>query len=735
MRERAGIVIGALAALVLLLVTAPVASAVSTRTTSATTARSSAGLGTAVTGTGAVGGRVVLIGVAGLRWNAITRTGTPNLWELARRGGMGLLSVRTVGSSTCPADGWATISAGTRSAAGRFCHQPVRPAAAGQGAIVTDYPDIRRFNADRGYSTTVGSLGEAIHRGGGCTTAVGPGAALAAADTTGRVDLYAPVPDALPPAGWTRCPVTVVDTGALARTPAQTRDADATIGKVLAALPEGTTVLVAGISDHDATPHLRVALSGGASATGHYLGSDSTRRSDMVILPDLTATMLEVAGVRPPAAMIGTPWRPTAEYPGVAAAVTHLARADVAAQTTRWLLPRFFIGFVVGQLLLYGGAALALRFVRGENRPRMLVFTRIVALAAAAVPLSAYLVNLVPWWRSTHPASAILAGMAVADAMVVAVALRGPWRRSLLGPGTLIAVVTAVVLALDLLTGAGLQLNSLMGYSPLVGGRYYGIGNIAFAVLATCTLLAAAGVAQTLEDRRVNRTVRVAAVLAMTLTAAVLDSWTAWGSDFGGLIAFVPGLATTALMVAGRRMSLLGVSALRAAGLLLVLGVAFIDYLRPPGQRTHLGRFFDQLIHGDATPMLTRKLTAMLHTYGNLTLTPVVIAAAMFLLLVLRRPGRARVGALELAYERAPLLRAGLTGTFITAVVGGAVNDSGIAIPAIALAIAVPLALAASMRTLEMGERRHPATPPRRSTATPERAGLPDAQPGLELRT
>jgi hypothetical protein len=75
------------------------------------------------------------------------------------------------------------------------------------------------------------------------------------------------------------------------------------------------------------------------------------------------------------------------------------------------------------------------------------------------------------------------------------------------------------------------------------------------------------------------------------------------------------------------------------------------------GTRSATGRFFEQLVNRDALPMPTRKLTAMLHTYGNLTLIPVVIAVVMFLLLVLRRPGRDRAGALEPACERVPMPR------------------------------------------------------------------------------
>jgi hypothetical protein len=121
-----------------------------------------------------------------------------------------------------------------------------------------------------------------------------------------------------------------------------------------------------------------------------------------------------------------------------------------------------------------------------------------------------------------------------------------------------------------------------------------------------------------------------------------------------------------------------------------------------------MGRFFGQLVAGDSLPWLERKFAAMTHTFGNLTLLPVVVAGFLFVLLVLHRPGRAGADGLRRAYERAPMLRAGLSGAFVTAVVGGAVNDSGIAVPALALAVAVPLALAAAVAALQED------TPPQR---------------------
>ncbi len=106
--------------------------------------------------------------------------------------------------------------------------------------------------------------------------------------------------------------------------------------------------------------------------------------------------------------------------------------------------------------------------------------------------------------------------------------------------------------------------------------------------------------------------------------------------------------------------------------------------------------------------MLGRKLSAMLGTFGNWQLTLLAACALVFLFAVLNRPTNWRIGALQRAYEYAPTLRAGLTGSLVTALVGFAVNDSGVAIPAIALTVAVPLTLSACVWALQQED----LTPP-----------------------
>ncbi|MEV1176506.1 hypothetical protein AB0J09_49790, partial [Nonomuraea sp. NPDC049784] len=67
---------------------------------------------------GAPAGRVAFIGVPGLLWDDLDPADTPHLWRLAGESALGSVSVKAVGTVTCPYDGWLTVSAGVRSAVG-----------------------------------------------------------------------------------------------------------------------------------------------------------------------------------------------------------------------------------------------------------------------------------------------------------------------------------------------------------------------------------------------------------------------------------------------------------------------------------------------------------------------------------------------------------------------------------------------------------------------------------------
>jgi hypothetical protein len=299
--------------------------------------------------------------------------------------------------------------------------------------------------------------------------------------------------------------------------------------------------------------------------------------------------------------------------------------------------------------------------------------------------------------------------LAVAGA-IAGIAFAGPWRAQVFGPLTIVAGISSLALLIDVTTGSRLQVNAVTGYEPVTGGRFYGFGNMAFAVYSTGTILALAGVAQALIERG-RRTAALVVCLAYGLLAIFADGWPGWGADFGGVPSFVLGFAVFMLMLSGRRVSVGRLVIVGLAGGTLITIIAVLDWMRPAIQRTHLGAFVQQVIDGGGGSVIGRKLGAMLGTLGNLPLTLLSIVALAFLFFVLRRPSDVGAAALDLAYRAAPALRAGLFGALAAALAGFLMNDSGIAIPAMALTVAVPLTLAASVRAVRLAAAGPAAAP------------------------
>ncbi|MFC6086846.1 hypothetical protein [Sphaerisporangium aureirubrum] len=702
-----------------------------------------------------VTGRVVLIGVPGLQWEDVDHVRTPNLWKLVGESGSASMSTRAYPrpdrAGTCPVAGWLTVSAGQRAgSAARECDLPPAPdLAPGGAATVPGWADLAAYNAATSYRATVGLLGQSVRDAGGTVAAIGPGGALAAADRSGKVGTYSADPAGL--GDLSRHTLLIADIDDLARAwlqpsgfprdtqpsdlSAQARaraaaGADQRIGALLGRVAPGTTVLVAGLSDTATTANLHVAIAhgprpGGAGYPRGYLTASSTRQDGLVTITDVTATVLGVLGIPAPQGGVGRTWAAGGGAPaGVAETVRRLGDADLASRVLVEVRAPFFAVLVAVQILFYALAAVVVRRY-GGGAARLLGWTRGLAVASGAVPVSTFLAQLVPWWTAGRPMVALIATIVGFTALIAGVALAGPWRRHVLGPLTVVAGVTSAALLLDVITGSRLQVNAVTGYEPVTGGRFYGFGNIAFAVYATGTVLALAGVAQTLGDRG-RRGLGLALCLGYGLLAIFADGWPGWGADFGGVPAFVLGFAVFLMMVSGRRITAGRLAVVAAAGIALIAAIAVADWTRPADRRTHLGAFVQQVASGEALPVVGRKLGAMLGTLGNWQLTALSMAALAFLFLVLARPSRWGASALGQAYAAAPALRAGLFGVLTTALAGFLLNDSGIAIPAMALTVAVPLTLAASIAAVRLPA---PPTTPGRPSAPAESTAPPDRAP------
>jgi hypothetical protein len=270
----------------------------------------------------------------------------------------------------------------------------------------------------------------------------------------------------------------------------------------------------------------------------------------------------------------------------------------------------------------------------------------------------------------------------------------------------LVAIATAVVLAVDVVLGAPLQLHSVLGYSALVAGRFAGLGNPAFGAFAAAVLLTAMLAAGALGGRtlpvdpaRTGSGRGVLAIVAVALAAVVVDGAPMFGSDVGGVLSLVPAFALLGWAAAGRRVR---IRTLLLAGLVAVavlVAFAGLDLARPADSRTHLGRFASDLLAGRAGETLSRKAAAnwelLTRNLATLLVVPVTAAFVVVLARTERLPG---LGPLARALHEMRGLRAGLGATILAGALGFAVNDSGVVIPAVMMLLVVPVAVEVAAR-------------------------------------
>ncbi|MEU7590128.1 hypothetical protein AB0A95_28010 [Micromonospora sp. NPDC049230] len=651
---------------------------------------------------------VVLAGIAGLRWEDVDARSTPTLWRMAQDGSIGSLSVRSAHRPTCPVDGWLTLGAGSFAAwngsrspdgcppAGVVVEQPD-----GIGANLPDQESVVQHNQQRlSWGAMPGSLSESVR----CSVAVGPGAAVAAARPFGRVDRYAAALPADPRTLLGSCVLSIVDLGTVegddpASRAAQARAADAQLARVLAARPPRSLVLVAGISDTAQPSRLHVAVADGPGWERGWLTSASTGRDGYLQLVDLAPTALAALGrPMPERLFLGRPAVSTDGRPAdLADAISAPADADQEAAAQRTVSGRFFTLLACVQVFLALAVLPLLRRARPHAGPtgptpgRIVAVAELLLVAAALTVPAALLADAVPWWRGDHPGWLFAGITALLVAAGTAAVRFVPGYAGTLGPLGAVAGLTTLVVGMDVLTGARLQLNGVVGYSALQGGRYAGLSTVGLGVFLAGALLAGGWFAQ-----RVHRGWRPAVMVAVGGLAVVVVGSPYLGADPVGAIALTAGVSVAAVISAGGWLTISRLAWAAMAALAVGIGFAVVDLRRSAAERGSLGRFLSALGDGTGGFTVHRSSTENFETLVNSPLTVLALVGGLLVWFALLQPW----GGLMRLFGIYPAVRAAMAGTVVAAVLGGVLDGAAFDVLGAAAALVVPMAALASLRVL-----------------------------------
>lgn len=708
--------------------------------------------------------RILVFTIPHVTWAHVESAEVPNLRRLLSDGGVANLAVRVERLATRSGDGYTSIGAGTRAVADSgeagLALEPEEPIENGTAGDVFERRSGERLDGAAGhmwigsiladneaalFGGVPGLLGDVLEEEGRArgvvanadwslvdpdvdtfhreaTTALMDGSGVV---PCGRVNRTLLVDDATAAYGvrydreavreafdacWKDRAVVLVEASDLARAEAYRsrtgkgqgdrlfrralEDADVLLGDLLERVDlDRDAVVVVAPASPQGIARLTVF---GVRAPGlepGFLVTGSTRQPGFVTIQDVGPTIADLAGIERPEEMEGR-------------AATVDRRGGEAPERFAWLVDRdrdarfrdkmiasVIAVYIALQILLSAGIAVSL--VR--RNPRLERLLEVAALGLlAALPLT-YLSALLPFadWGGGAYALFLVAGGALAGAIAYSA------RRRLLLPLEIVLVLMlAVTTASVTVLGSRLQLSTVFGDSPVVAGRFSGVNNVTFSQLMVAAILLAAFLVHHFPGRR-------GLLAAGGLLAAVLlvDTAPMWGADVGGILAGLPTLALAVILLARRRIRprlvLGGAAATLGAALLLGL----LDLTRPSSERTHLGRLFERIASdgwdGFAT-VVERKLSMNIATLTGSAWSMMVVPMLVFgALLVWRSPARLRS-----VLRRIPELRAAFFALLVGGVLGYALNDSGIAVPGMMLAVANP---AVSYLLVRLGSDPDPA--------------------------
>jgi hypothetical protein len=588
------------------------------------------------------------------------------------------VSVRPRYIGDCAAAGWATLGAGRRTSVKGLCDPQV------DAQRVTDWPRRLAAAAAHHGDATLGTLAASVP---GCVAAVGPGAALAAARPNGTVGNYDTVNHFLADGMATPCPLTLVDAGQQSNH----------IIRALAERPD-VTLIVTGIGppagSHDPSLQALYVL----PAAAGWLTSASTRRDGIVTLTDLTATLIahggrNVAGRPPP--VDGSPLKLRPEIVTAAAAQDHLQA--VAALSDAAVRADTALGV--------GGAILLVVLVVSVIAGRLAVARPILGWGTL-LPATMLLTGAVPWNATRWPALVLLvtlAGWSIALTVAVLAGAKG-----LKVPFAVAgAAVTVTVFTVDAALGGVMEPGSMLNSRPVNGGRWYGFGNVTFAVYAAAALVLVGYLAHRLQASG-HRRAALISVAVIGLGVVLCEGWPSMGADFGGVIALTPALLWLLLVLADIPITWPKLIAAAGSAMLLIAAISWLDWRRGPGARSHLGSFVQRILDGDAQDIIIRKAAAaqesLLSPFGLVT----VIAGTGLWILIFRVLGP--------LFDNRETTRAVAIAILVVAVVGTLVNDGGVSIWT-TITIAFTVTLAASW--IERISRQHRSSEHSRSVSSP----------------
>jgi len=404
------------------------------------------------------------------------------------------------------------------------------------------------------------------------------------------------------------------------------------------------------------------------------LNSTGTRIPGLVIPDDISATIAGHFGLKLSASATGRPLSPVAgDY------------QELVASHSRWVnterLRRPALETYVAILIISILAAAVLILWRGNPWLQSVWLRSVCRFLLETLVFMPLSLLVLPLLGITS-----LAGVLVL-ATIIAMVLRIISSAICKEPSFTFAFaggLTSIILIIDTLSGGFLLHRSLLSYSPMLGARFYGIGNEYMGVLIGMSIVTAA---VWLDQTKIKSGWKLLPVALYFIIVTVITAFPQWGANVGGAITAAVALSITFLMFTGRKMKLKGILIAGGVTAALLACMIIFEMRKNPAEMTHLGKAFLSLINDGPQTFVTliqRKISMNLRLFRATYWTRVLVAFLLILPILFMKPPHV----LAQIFRKRPMLRKGFIGAVLASIVALIFNDSGVVAAATCMILA-----------------------------------------------
>lgn len=444
---------------------------------------------------------------------------------------------------------------------------------------------------------------------------------------------------------------------------------------------------------------LPLILTGGKYGPG-LLISPTTRRPGLVANMDIAPTILEHLNIHRQAGVGGTPIVSSSHSDPVDL-LTSMSQRVTRIYTQR---PPLLRGYLTWQIVIVLGGMVGLFL-------RISWLKKILARFLEASMLGPLIFLVIP----LHPAIPPPSPTATAVVLVTGVvALLGAMSLLKLFPGGRflflagVGLVTSLGIAADLVNGAALQKISFLGYDPVAGARYYGMGNEYMGVMIGASFLGTAALLEywnrritgkkiTLSNNSISLEVLVLLVGGYYLAVIFLFASPAYGANVGGSLSVTvaAGVAMAGFLRSSRlphfadKYALIQAISICLALLFLVISFWIWNFKFNSGEHWHLQAFWEQWRAGGwegVKDIIHRKIDMNFRLIRYSVWTRALVVFLGLLIFLFFYP----VGIMEKYQKEHRFLFAGIISAAAGSVAALLLNDSGVVAAAAALLFAAP---------------------------------------------